>query len=316
MLESLEKIASKTNRALCLGVGGGGDIMGTLPTSGYLNVLGVETILGGVGWERIVIDPRPGPRSLDEILNIEKISESTAYVDKNSHTSDGVYFQCSNMANFLNERTIIVDISKGVRDISRGLQETADKLELDLIIGVDVGGDVLASGEEPGLRSPLCDATMLAALRILKIPTVIAVFAPSCDGELTLSELVKRFELVARNSGYLGAKGMTPEDFSKMRKAARYVKTEASILPLRAWKGEHGIFKLRNGSRSVDLSILSTLTFYFDTKVVSKLSPIANALKGAKNFQEANQKLHELGLTTEYDLELDYKKIEKNSDRL
>jgi hypothetical protein len=311
MLESLEKLASKTERALCLGVGGGGDIMGTLPTSEYLNVLGVKTTLGSVGWERIVIDPRPGPRSLDEILNIEKISESTAYVNKNSHTSDGVYFQCSNMANFLNEKTVIVDVSKGVLKISGGLQETADKLDLDLIVGVDVGGDILASGEELGLRSPLCDAMMLAALRFLKIPTVIAVFAPGCDGELTLNELVKRFELVARNSGYLGARGITPEDFSKMSKAMKYVKTEASFLPLRAWKGEHGIFKLRNGSRSVDLSILSTLTFYFDTKVVYKLSPIANALRGAKNFEEANQKLHKLGITTEYDLELDYTKNRK-----
>lgn len=311
MLESLEKLASKTKRALCLGVGGGGDIMGTLPTSGYLNVLGVETILGSVGWERIVIDPKPGPRTLDEILNIERISESTAYVDKTSHTNDGVYFQCSNMANFLKKKTIIVDVSKGVRTISSGLQETADKLDLDLIVGVDAGGDILASGEETGLRSPLCDAMMLAALRLLKIPTVIAVFAPGCDGELTLSELVKRFELVAKNSGYLGARGITPEDFSKMCKALKYVKTEASFLPLRAWKGKHGIFKLRNGSRSVNLSILSTLTFYFDTKVVYKLSPIANALKGAKNFQEANQKLNELGITTEYDFELDYTKNRK-----
>jgi hypothetical protein len=308
MLESMENLASKANRALVLGVGGGGDIMGALPTSGYLNILGVETILGGVSWERIVFDPKPGPRSLDEILNVERISESTAYVDKTSHTSDGVYFQCGNMANFLNERTIIVDVSKGVGDISRGLKETANNLDLDLIVGLDVGGDILASGEEPGLRSPLCDSTMLAALRFLKIPTIIAVFAPGCDGELTINELVKRFELVASKSGYLGARGMTPDDFVKMNKAKRYVETEASFLPLRAWKGEHGVFKIRNGTRNVKLSILSTLTFYFDTKIVYNLSPIAKALKGVKNFLEANQRLHKLGLTTEYDFELNYKK--------
>lgn len=310
MLESMENLASKANRALVLGVGGGGDIMGALPTSGYLNILGVETILGGVSWERIVFDPKPGPRSLDEIINVERISESTAYVDKNSHTSDGVYFQCGNMANFLNERTIIVDVSKGVGDISRGLQETANKLKLDLIVGLDVGGDILASGEEPGL-SPLCDSMMLAALRFLKIPTITAVFAPGCDGELTINELVKRFELVASKSGYLGARGMTPDDFVKMNKAKRYIETEASFLPLRAWKGKHGIFKIRNETRSVELSILSTLTFYFDTKIVYNLSPIAKALKGVKNFQEANQRLHKLGLTTEYDFELNNTKSQK-----
>ncbi len=316
MLESIEKQASKTNRALIIGVGGGGDIMGTLPTSGYLKILGVETILGGVSWERIVFDPKPGPRSLEEMLNIEKISNSTAYVDKTSHTVDGVKFQCGNMANFLNERTIIVDVSKGVGDISKGLQETANKLDLDLIIGLDAGGDILASGREKGLRSPLCDAMMLAALRFLKVPTIIAVFAPGCDGELTLDELVKRFELVASDSGYLGARGMTPDDFSKMSKAVKQVKTEASFLPLRAWKGEHGTFKIRNGTRSVELSIISTLTFYFDTKVVYEHSPIGKAVKKAKNFQEANQKLHELNLITEYDFELNYAKNQKNSDFL
>ena len=305
---SLEKLASKTRRALVLGVGGGGDIMGTLPTSGYLNVLGVETILGGVSWERIVYDPRPGPRSIDDILNIERISESTAYVDETSRTRDGVYFQCSNMAKFLRTRTVIVDVSKGVVDISSGLQKTAEKLELGLIIGVDVGGDILACGDEVGLKSPLCDAMILSAMRFLKVPTVTAVFAPGCDGELTLNELVERFELVARNSGYLGARGMTPEDFAKMLEAKRYVETEASFLPLRAWRGEHGTFKIRGGTRSVELSILSTLTFYFDTRVVYELSPVAKAIKDTRSFKEANERLHELGLTTEYDFELNYAK--------
>ncbi|MHA1604709.1 MAG: DUF1152 domain-containing protein, partial [Candidatus Freyarchaeota archaeon] len=159
-----------------------------------------------------------------------------------------------------------------------------------------------------GLKSPLCDAMILSAMRLLKVPTVTAVFAPGCDGELTLNELVKRFELVARNSGYLGARGMTPEDFTKMLEAKRYVETEASFLPLRAWRGEHGTFKIRGGTRSVELSILSTLTFYFDTRVVYELSPVAKAIKDTRSFKEANERLHELGLATEYDFELNHAK--------
>ncbi|MEM2134050.1 MAG: DUF1152 domain-containing protein [Candidatus Freyarchaeota archaeon] len=313
MPESIEKMASRSNRALVFGVGGGGDILGTLPTSKYLNTLGVETILGSVSWERIVFDPKPGPRSLEEIQNIEKISDSTAYTCKDSHTREGVYFQCSNMAHFLNKRTIIVDVSKTAREISRGLQETAEKLDLNLIIGVDVGGDILASGSEPGLRSPLCDGTILAALSLLKIPTAIAVFGSGCDGELTLDELIGRYELVAKKSGYLGARGMTPDDFSIMSKALKYVKTEASLLPLKAWKGEHGVFKIRDGARSVNLSIISTISFYFDTKTVYSLSPIGKALRNAKNFQDANERLHKLGLTTEYDFELNYLKNGKSA---
>ena len=49
------------------------------------------------------------------------------------------------------------------RAVAAGLAAAAASLRRDLIVFVDVGGDVLAQGDEPGLRSPLCDALMLAA---------------------------------------------------------------------------------------------------------------------------------------------------------
>ena len=36
-------------------------------------------------------------------------------------------------------------------------------MNTDLLVGIDVGGDSLAEGHEPGLRSPLADSIMLAA---------------------------------------------------------------------------------------------------------------------------------------------------------
>ena len=39
----------------------------------------------------------------------------------------------------------------------------AMELGCDAIVLLDVGGDVLAHGDEPGLASPLCDAVVLAA---------------------------------------------------------------------------------------------------------------------------------------------------------
>ena len=54
-------------------------------------------------------------------------------------------------------------------------------------MGVDVGGDVLARGDEQGLASPLCDAVMVAgALRVAgRVKSLLAVIGPGCDGELT-----------------------------------------------------------------------------------------------------------------------------------
>ena len=67
------------------------------------------------------------------------------------------------MAEFLGSETVLVDICGGPAATAAGLREAAAALGCDLIALVDVGGDVLAHGHEPGLASPLCDAVMLAA---------------------------------------------------------------------------------------------------------------------------------------------------------
>ena len=75
-----------------------------------------------------------------------------------------VYFAESRMAAVPGRaHTVLVDIHGGPAAIADGLAHAAEQLDRDLTVFVDVGGDVLAQGDEPGLRSPLCDAVMLAA---------------------------------------------------------------------------------------------------------------------------------------------------------
>ena len=67
------------------------------------------------------------------------------------------------MAEFLGQRTLLIDINDGPARVADGLARAIAALKCDLLVLVDVGGDVVARGDEPGLRSPLCDAVMLAA---------------------------------------------------------------------------------------------------------------------------------------------------------
>jgi len=52
-----------------LGIGGGGDVVGALASALLCERLGTPAVLGGITWERRPIDPRPGPRSANEILD-------------------------------------------------------------------------------------------------------------------------------------------------------------------------------------------------------------------------------------------------------
>ena len=54
---------------LVVGIGGGGDVVGALAVARLCETLGTPFVLGGVAWERMPIDPYPGPRSIEQIVN-------------------------------------------------------------------------------------------------------------------------------------------------------------------------------------------------------------------------------------------------------
>ncbi len=150
---------------LCLGIGGGGDVVGALSTAEYARTLGVRAVVGGLTWERRPIDPLPGPRRLDEVEGAEPLNEAIALAGPDTHGPGGVLFAESHMARHLGERTVLVDPNPGPARVGAALADAARRLGCDVVALVDVGGDALAHGDEPGLASPLADAVLLAAAR-------------------------------------------------------------------------------------------------------------------------------------------------------
>src|SRR5574342_915581 len=72
---SLEDLIRGSSRALVIGVGGGGDVVGALATARFLEFCGLKFVLGGLSWERSVYDPIPGPRKLSEVRNVRVLHE-------------------------------------------------------------------------------------------------------------------------------------------------------------------------------------------------------------------------------------------------
>src|SRR5205814_1405958 len=85
----------------------------------------------------------------------------------------------------------LVDPNPGPAAVARDLDDAARRLGCDAIGLIDVGGDVLAHGDEPGLASPLADAVLLAASAHLRTPAVLGVFGAGCDGELRPAAVVE-----------------------------------------------------------------------------------------------------------------------------
>ena len=300
----------EARRPLCLGIGGGGDVVGALATAEHCRIeYGARPVLGGVTWERRPIDPEPGPRRTTEIEGAGPLAPSILLAGAQTRVrASGVRFAESRMAELLGEETVLVDANHGPAAIAAGLTDAAGALGCDLVVFIDVGGDVLAHGDEPGLASPLCDAVLLAAavrMAARRSPNVLgAVFGIGCDGELTPDEVLARLEEVGQGGGLLGRLSIKEAVAKRLEDAVAAVPTEASALALRAFRGESGRVEIRGGRRSVDLRPLAAATVFFDPVVAQRTAArLAAAVHDAQDLDAANGVLHGLGVRTELDYE-------------
>jgi hypothetical protein len=287
-------------------MGGGGDVVGALGVSSLLEELGTEWMLGGVAWERSPIDPRPGPRSLDEIRGGRPCGSAAVLTEGGTTSVDGVEFSESKMAAHVGRPTLLLDITRGPAALATGLAEAEEELGCDAVVLLDVGGDVLAHGDEPGLASPLCDAIVLSAGLFLARTTKVigAVYGPGCDGELTPEEVLERITELQSAGALLGAWGLTPEACDRVEAAAEAVPTEASVMAVRCARGERGGVPIRGGRRTVELTPLGALTFFFDPLAAANSAvPLATAVSPAASLDEAHDALVAMGISTELELE-------------
>lgn len=304
--DGFAKFLRGATRALVIGIGGGGDIVGTLPTAQLLKNFGAETILGGVAWERVVFDPTPGCRHLEEVEGVRPLHKAVWWAGKEARTKTGVRFTEARVAEILGKDAILVSVHHGPKVLAEGIVEAARALGLDRVVGVDVGGDAIATGEEKGLRSPLCDAVVVAALAgaAREIPALLGILGYGSDAELSPEEIDRNLSELAAAGGLLGAWGITPEVADRMEDLARAVGTEASALPVHCFRGEQGLRAIRHGTRFVRLSPVCAVTFYLDPKVVAARGrSLAHIVGSASSLEEANDALHAMGLRTELDLE-------------
>ena len=304
-----EVVLRLARRPLVIGMGGGGDVVGALATAEHAALYdGAEPVIGGVSWERRPIDPEPGPRTAAEIEGAEPLADGVLLAGPQTRVRGrGIAFGEALMAAYLGLDTVLVTLEHGAPGIAAGLQTAAGALGCDLIVLIDVGGDVLAHGDEPGLRSPLCDAVLLAAgerLAAAGMPVLLGIFGLGCDAELTPDEVCAQLAIVAAAGGLGGIRGLTAPVAQRLEAAIAHVPTEASAQAVRAFRGASGEVPIRDGARTVQLTTLAAATVLLDPRIAyATVGRLARAVIDAPGLEEANAALHALGVRTELDLE-------------
>jgi len=294
-------------RVLAVGIGGGGDVVGALVVAELAAALGTPTVVGGLTWERRPVDPLAGPRRIAELSGAEPLNEHAALAGPDTTGPGGFRFAESHMARHLGEPVLLLDISDGPAAVAASLADACEKLACDLVVLTDVGGDVLAHGDEAGLGSPLADAVCLAAAPLLvdRGSAVLgALFGAGCDGELTPVEVAERLAEVAAAGGHFGVWGPGSVELERLEAAVAEIPTEASTMGLRCARGGLGSVAIRDGRRTVQLTSSGGLLYFFDPLAAFRSAArCAQLVAGAESLGEANDILLGHGIVTELDWE-------------
>jgi hypothetical protein len=279
--------------------------VGALAAADLAERLGTPAIVGGITWERRPIDPIAGPRTLDEVDGlVERLNAAVGLAGPATTGPGGFRFAESGMAETLGVPTVLVDPNPGPRAVAEALDDAAARLGCDLLVLLDVGGDVLGHGDEAGLASPLADAVLLAAAAHLRTPAVLGVFGAGCDGELTPAEVMERVAEVTAGGGLLGAWALTADAADRLEAAIENVPTEASAMAVRCARGGYGRETIRGGRRSVELGPAGALTFFLDPAVALRTAArLAAAVVDTGSLLEADEVLAARGVRTELEYE-------------
>ncbi|BCU69008.1 DUF1152 domain-containing protein [Stygiolobus caldivivus] len=292
-------------KAFVFGLGGGGDVVSAYVAALYLESKGYETILGAVTWERYVEDPVPGP--ICDFENHVRVNDIITELNSRSYSIRLGKVVIPQIVRLMKSTGIpkgySICIKKGLKDLVKGIEDFSERNNVNLVVGVDAGGDILAKGCEKTLGSPLIDFIMLNVLGNLRIKSLLATIGAGSDGELEHDYILQRISEIARLGGLKDSKGIDESIAEKLEIVLNDVRTEASRIPYEAFHGLYGRVKIRGGTREVYVTPVSSIMFFLDPKVVISTSPLAQVLKDFSSLDDANRRLNEVGIFTEYDLE-------------
>ena len=105
-------------------------MVGALAVARLCEALGTPFVLGGVAWERIPIDPHPGPRPLADIRGGRPLGTAAVLAGPGTATPEGVEFSEAGMAAHLETETVLLDVSGGTMSAAEGIAAAAERARL------------------------------------------------------------------------------------------------------------------------------------------------------------------------------------------
>ncbi|MFD6970247.1 DUF1152 domain-containing protein [Streptomyces sp. NPDC059949] len=228
---------------------------GTGAEAGTPGTAGARPLIATYAWERPEVDPTPGPLGAADFTG--PAPERGRYGDTllltpASRPVPPAGSTLPRLAGDLPARLLLLDPCRGLAAMAAQIRRLADTVGARHVRIVDMGGDILAHGDEETLCSPLVDALAVAACTLAGVDATVYVAGPGTDGEIPQHVLLDRLA---------GARHLTPtaRDADTVGTALAWHPSEASALFAAAVHGARGT--VRTVERQIPLTDASARVY-------------------------------------------------------
>ncbi|WP_067828604.1 DUF1152 domain-containing protein [Nocardia inohanensis] len=281
--------------ALAIAAGGGGDAITAAMLAAAIPDLGVAAIMS-YSWDRFMIDPTPGPRTRDAfsgLIDRGGVAEipPTAALRRGSSTLPP-------LAGCLEMPLLLLGTEAGAGGMSELMRCAATEFGADELVVVDVGGDIIARGDEATLRSPLADSLALAAAMRSGMPTRVLIAGPGLDGELSPAEVYARIDQL---DGHRICE-LRSSDAAPFDGVWSWHPSEATALLAAAAHGWRGVVETQRDAL-IEIGDGATWVYEVDAEALTR-SSLAEPLMSTTSLDQAEQLLRDRrGGRSELDIE-------------
>ena len=264
---------------LYVAAGGGGDALAAAIVHRALGHA-EPAIIASYAWDRLAVDPLPGPRGADDFAGLRPLGRHNHIITPTTPPLPPSGSTLPRLAGDLADTLVLLDPSHGAAGMRAQLTELVDTYRADTVTVLDVGGDAIARGDEPGLRSPLADALSLAATTGIDTPVDVMVAGPGLDGELPEADVLH----VIGQHPHLR---LTAADVEPFKTTLNWHPSEATALLAAAARGIRGRVEIRDAGLAVDLTDNSPEIYALPIATVVEHNRLAVALADTRSLGEA-----------------------------
>jgi hypothetical protein len=284
---------------LVIAAGGGGDAITGSVVFGPLGLAEPPAVMT-YSWDRLMIDPLPGPRAAEDFTGLRQLAPNVREVLPSTEPIRPAGSSLPRLAAHLPSRILLLDPTGGAVGMASQISAAAAYFHAETITVIDVGGDALTDGSDPGLRSPLADQLALAACVRTGLPSQLVIAAPGIDGELPPTTILARLDRLGANQ----LPHLTSTDLAPIRPVFTWHPSEASGLLAAAVAGRRGHVEIRDAADQIELTAATPALFAVSAESAVRAIPAAQ-LKDSPSLSHAEAIIRDATGISEIRYEID-----------